>query len=93
MPGVGVTGAGDSGAANDAFVSFHLLNVTPKQDVVISPSSPHCDAEVSNLQINFPRLVHPLTVKLRSSQGEFALMDKLNDVHSVDYAVADSMLH
>jgi hypothetical protein len=73
-------------------LSFHLLNVTPKQDVVISPSSPHCDAKVSNLQINFPRLVHPLTVKLRLSQGEFALMDKPNEVHLIDSAIADSVI-
>jgi hypothetical protein len=48
----GVTGAETSGMERLMIPSFHLLHVTPKQDVVISLSSAQRDAKVmlSNLQ-------------------------------------------
>jgi hypothetical protein len=73
-------------------LSFHLLNVTPKQDVVICPFSPQRHAKVSNLQINFPRLVHSLPVKWKLSQGELSITDKPNGAHSIDSAIAARLI-
>jgi hypothetical protein len=57
------------------FRPLHLLNVTPKLDVIIAPSSPQRDANVPN-QTKSPKLVRPLTDELTSSEGAFPLVDK-----------------